>query len=43
MEDAILKNHSQTCVASAIDSGNPEEQQEKFNELVDLISRYKHS
>ena len=41
VEDAILKDHSNTCVASAIASGNPKEQQQKFNELVDLIGRYK--
>lgn len=43
VEDAILKDHSNTCVASAIKSGKPEEQQQKFNELVDLIARYKRS
>ena len=41
VEDAILKDHSNTCVASAIASGNTKQQQEKFNELVDLIARYK--
>jgi hypothetical protein len=30
-------------VASAIASGSSEEQQKKFNELVDLIARYKSS
>ena len=41
VEDAILKDHSNTCVASAISSGNEQEQHQKFNELVDLIARYK--
>ena len=41
VEDAILKSHSATCVASAIKSGNQKEQQQKFAELVDLIGRYK--
>jgi DNA-binding FrmR family transcriptional regulator len=41
VEDAILKDHSSTCVASAIFSGNEQEQRQKFNELVDLIARYK--
>lgn len=41
VEDAILKDHSNTCVAHAIASGNEQEQQDKFNELVDLIARYK--
>ena len=41
VEDVILKDHSATCVASAIKSGNKKEQHEKFSELVDLIGRYK--
>ncbi len=41
VEDAILKAHSHTCVASAIASGNQEEQRRKFNELVDLLGKYK--
>ncbi len=41
VEDAILKDHSKTCVADAIASGNEIEQMAKFNELVDLIARYK--
>ena len=41
VEDAVLKDHSKTCVAAAIASGNEAEQQKKFNELVDLIARYK--
>lgn len=43
VEDAILKDHSNTCVMGAIASGNKKEQQEKFGELVDLIARYKGS
>ena len=43
VEDAILKNHSNTCVAEAIASGDTQEQREKFNELVDLIARFKRS
>ena len=41
VEDEILKDHSNTCVADAITSGSENEQREKFNELVDLIARYK--
>jgi len=37
VEDAVLKDHSKTCVAAAIASGNEAEQQKKFNELVDLL------
>ena len=43
VEDGILKNHSNTCVAEAIESGDSREQEEKFSELVDLIARYKRS
>lgn len=43
VEDAILKDHSATCVAHAIDSGDMREQQKKFTELVDLIGRYKRN
>lgn len=43
VEDAILKDHSNTCVASAIASGNAKQQQEKFNELIDLIGKFKRS
>lgn len=41
VEDAILKDHSATCVEKAIASGDPTEQREKFSELVDLVSKVK--
>lgn len=41
VEDAILKDHSATCVESAIASGNTDEQRKKFGELVDLFSKVK--
>ncbi len=41
VEDAILKDHSATCVEKAIASGNPKEQRKKFGELVDLLSKVK--
>ena len=41
VEDAILKDHTATCVESAIASGNEREQRKKFNELVDLLSKVK--
>lgn len=40
-EDEILKNHASCCVADAIASGDPDQQREKFGELVDLFSRAK--
>jgi len=41
VEDAILKDHSATCVENAIATGNPDEQRQKFNELIDLMSKVK--
>lgn len=41
VEGEILKDHADHCVADAIKSGDAKEQTEKFNELVDLIGRYK--
>lgn len=41
VEDAILKDHSSTCVEKAIASGDPEEQRKKFGELVDLMGKVK--
>ncbi len=40
-EDAILKNHAASCVADAISSGDKDEQQAKFGELVDLFAKVK--
>lgn len=41
VEDAVLKDHAATCVERAIASDNPRDQREKFNELVDLVSKVK--
>lgn len=41
VEDAILKDHSATCVEKAIASGDESEQRKKFGELVDLLSKVK--
>ncbi len=41
VESEILKDHADHCVADAIKSGDAKEQTEKFNELVELIGRYK--
>ncbi|MEQ8689578.1 MAG: metal-sensitive transcriptional regulator [Pseudomonadales bacterium] len=41
VEDAILKDHSATCVEAAIASGDAQEQRQKFGELVDLLSKVK--
>ncbi|MBW4331138.1 metal-sensitive transcriptional regulator [Stakelama sp. CBK3Z-3] len=41
VESAVLKDHSAHCVADAIASGDPAEQQRKFGELVDLFEKVK--
>lgn len=41
VEDVILKDHAATCVEAAIASGDVEDQRNKFNELVDLLSSVK--
>lgn len=41
VEDAILKDHSATCVNAAIATGDETEQRKKFNELIDLMSKVK--
>ena len=41
VEDVVLKEHTRTCVQSAIESGDSDEQRAKFNELVELFARVK--
>ncbi|MEM6640812.1 MAG: metal-sensitive transcriptional regulator [Pseudomonadota bacterium] len=41
VEDVILKDHSATCVESAIASGDPVDQRKKFGELIDLMAKVK--
>lgn len=40
-ESEILKNHAAACVADAIASGDPHDQQRKFAELIDLFEKAK--
>ena len=40
VEREILKDHSRHCVAHAINSGNAEDQHEKLNELIELLSKH---
>ncbi len=40
VEAEILKGHADHCVAHAIESGDRNDQREKFNELIDLLGRY---
>ena len=39
VEDELLKNHSNHCVAHAIKSGDAKDARKKFAELVDLFSK----
>ncbi len=41
VEDAILKDHAATCVATALASGEEKEQRKKFEELIDLFAKIK--
>jgi CsoR family transcriptional regulator, copper-sensing transcriptional repressor len=40
VENEVLKGHAAHCVAHAIKSGNAHDQKQKFDELVELFSRY---
>ena len=40
VEAEVLKGHAAHCVAHAIKSGNMRDQKQKFEELVELFSRY---
>lgn len=39
VEEAVLKDHVSHCVQHAIASGDPNEQQKKVAELMDVIER----
>ena len=39
VEDMVLENHLNTCVADAVRSGNPVEQQEKVGEVMTVIGK----
>ena len=39
VEKLILEHHAQHCVSSAIESGDPEEQRAKFDELIGLLQK----
>ena len=41
VEDVILKDHAATCVQTAIESGDADDQKRKFEELVDLFAKLK--
>ena len=39
VEDLIMENHMNTCVADAIRSNNPEEQHEKIGEVMSVLAQ----
>ncbi|MEX3313574.1 metal-sensitive transcriptional regulator [Sulfitobacter sp. PS-8MA] len=39
VERLVLENHADHCVASAIESGDPDEQRAKFDELIGLLQK----
>ncbi len=41
VESSVLKSHAACCVREAINSGDTQEQQIKFNELIDLFGKVK--
>jgi len=41
VEEQVLKDHAATCIEEAIESGNIEDQREKFSELVELFGKYR--
>lgn len=41
VETEILKDHADHCVRQAIESGDANEQQAKFSELIDIFEKYK--
>lgn len=41
VETQVLKSHAACCVEEAIASGDPAQQREKFNELVEVFSKAK--
>jgi len=38
--ETVLQHHIETCVTEAFQSGEPDTQQEKVEELMDVFSRY---
>ncbi len=41
VEDQILKKHLDHCVANALKGSSEKEKQEKINEIMELISRFR--
>lgn len=41
VETRVLKSHAACCVEQAILSGNPDQQREKFDELIEVFAKAK--
>ena len=41
VEDQILRRHLEGCVSHAVQSGSPKARHEKFNEVLELISKFR--
>lgn len=41
VEDLIMHQHLQTCVAGSMRSNNPEEQNDKIDEVMDMFSKFR--
>lgn len=41
VEDHILRKHLEGCVSHAVKSGSTRNRNEKFNEILELISRFR--
>ncbi|NQT32971.1 MAG: metal-sensitive transcriptional regulator [Candidatus Omnitrophica bacterium] len=41
VEDKVLEKHLKTCVSKAVKGKSPKERQEKFNELMDLVQKFR--
>lgn len=40
-EEEVLKDHADHCISEAIDSGDPDDQRAKFDELITLMGKFK--
>ncbi|AYV48226.1 transcriptional regulator [Caulobacter flavus] len=41
VETQVLKSHAACCVAQAIQSGDPDQQRQKFDELIEVFAKAK--
>jgi DNA-binding FrmR family transcriptional regulator len=41
VEDLVMQNHLNTCVVDAIKSDNAEDQQQKLDEVMDVIGKFR--